>query len=186
LPRRLSLGVVAFGACVTFVRPASALGPVGVEIGALVGGASNPSYPPPILGLGLGGRAGVSLGGVYLGAAITEYLGGSATLPNGFADSTHTLLVGAQGGLTMRFGPLKLRPLLELGVADLSEAGQSNATFYAQAGAAFLFFVGPLFFGADLAGLVVPSYTRPCPSCRTLLSNAEVAFIGRGELGVAF
>src|SRR5271167_4825380 len=66
-------------------RDAHALGPIDLEVGAKVGGATNPlsgnGVPNP-LGVGLGGRAGIAfLGGIYLGGNIMYYLGSSQSVP---------------------------------------------------------------------------------------------------------
>jgi hypothetical protein len=61
-------------------RRASALGPVDIEVAAKVGGGTNPENNshdagPNPLGFGFGGRAGVSVSGLYAGLSFGYYLG---------------------------------------------------------------------------------------------------------------
>jgi hypothetical protein len=140
---------------------AHALGPIGVEVGALVGGGTNPSYPPSFLGFGAGGRAGLSIVGVYLGASVVDYVGSSIPIgKDNVVDSAHALLVGGQGGYTFRLGVLRLRPLLELGVAEITEAGSTAPAFYLQPGFTLLVPIGPIYVGLDLNGLLIPSHAQ--------------------------
>jgi hypothetical protein len=185
--------VTAAFALVFLVVPeeARALGPVDVEVAALVGGGTNPSYAPTLFGFGAGGRAGVAFFGVYLGVAGTYYAGGSAILPitgSGVADSTHTALLGGEAGYTFRLGALRVRPLVELGVAELTEAGSTRSAFYVEPGFTVLVPIGPLFVGFDLNGILIPSYARPClvSGCAPNPPSSFVGFTFQGQLGVRF
>jgi hypothetical protein len=164
---------------------------VDVEVAALVGGGTNPSYPPTLFGFGAGGRAGVTFLGVYLGAAGMYYAGGSAILPitaSGVPDSTHTALFGGQAGYTFRFGALRVRPLVELGIAELTEAGSTRSAFYVEPGFTVLVPIGPLFIGFDLNGILVPSDARPClvAGCAENPPSSFVGFAFHGQVGVRF
>ena len=167
-------------------RTASALGPVGIEVGAIGGGGTNPSYPPTLLGFGVGGRAGVSLSGVYLGAGGIYYAGGSSGA-TGVTDDTHTTLLGGQAGYTFRLGVLRVRPLLDLGVAEIYEAGATQSAFYLQPGFTLLVPLGPMYVGLDLNGLLIPSHARPCLATGCVNPpTSDVGLTMHGQLGVMF
>jgi len=184
---------IGWGSCAIVViavgivpRTATALGPVGIEVGAIAGGGTNPSYAPTLLGFGVGGRAGVSLSGVYLGAGGIYYAGGSSGGPTGVTDDTHTTLVGGQAGYTFRLGVLRVRPLLDLGVAEISEAGSTQSALYLQPGFTLLVPLGPMYVGLDLNGLLIPSHARPCFGGCVNPPTSDVGLTMHGQLGVTF
>src|SRR5208282_382729 len=74
--RRLLGALLATLAIALSHRDARALGPVGIEMGAKVGYGTSPggAGSNPLV-IGLGGRAGITLFGIYLGGNIVDYLG---------------------------------------------------------------------------------------------------------------
>jgi hypothetical protein len=66
-------------------RDAHALGPLDIEIAGKAGYGTNPDsglgFNP--LGVGLGGRAGLSIFGLYAGVNVVDYLGGSQPAGDG-------------------------------------------------------------------------------------------------------
>ncbi|MGH7272318.1 MAG: hypothetical protein ACREJ3_17965 [Polyangiaceae bacterium] len=113
------LAVLAAAAVVVTLsgtKDAHALGPVDVEVGAKVGGATSPvsssngaSSENP-LGFGLGARGGISALGFYGGVSLMYYLGSSqdvSVLGQSASVSEHTLMYGIEGGYGLnidRFG----------------------------------------------------------------------------------
>src|SRR5271168_359202 len=91
-------------------RPAHALGPIDLEIGAKAGIATSPvsGGGPNPLGVGVGGRAGISILGFYGGGNLMYYFG---------ANSEHALLYGVEGGygFSLPAVPITIRPQLGLG-----------------------------------------------------------------------
>jgi hypothetical protein len=73
--KRFSFAVL-FVVVLAFPANADALGPVDVEIGAMAGTATGTFGP---LGFGIGGRGGVSIGGLYAGVDVIDYLGATST-----------------------------------------------------------------------------------------------------------
>jgi len=71
----ISLAVLFVGV-LAFPAKANALGPVDIEIAAKAGTATG-SFGP--LGFGIGGREGVSIGGLYAGVDVIDYLGATST-----------------------------------------------------------------------------------------------------------
>jgi hypothetical protein len=165
---------------------ARALGPVGIEVGALGGGGTNPSYAPTLLGFGVGGRAGVSWSNIYVGAGAIYYAGATSSA-TGVVDSTHTTLVGGQLGYTFKLGVLRVRPLLDLGVAEISEAGSTDSAFYVQPGFTLVVPIGLVYFGFDMNGLLVPSHARPCLETGCVNPpSSDVGLTLHGQVGVVF
>ena len=176
-------------------------GPLSFEGGGLIGYTSNPSHGPNPLGVGIGARAGVGYRGLYLGLAVTYYFGSSgdcgggaptsgnglSALPAGFCNlnagggevelQQSTSLYGLDLGYTFGFRRakyLKLRPILELGDAEISRYGSVSSQdvnglagvngdnrFYLQPGLTALIVVDAFFIGVDLNLLVVPGVKDP-------------------------
>jgi hypothetical protein len=145
---RLATTTVAGGLVLASPRAASAWGPVDIEGGGTLGYGTNPSHGPNPLGVGLGARAGVNVGGLYAGVDVTYYFGdsgncgggapnssdGLSSLPAGFCTTLpgevslaqRSVLYGADLGYSWsvpRVRVLKLRPMLELGDAAVSRTG---------------------------------------------------------------
>jgi hypothetical protein len=160
-------------AIVTSARPAHALGPVDVEVGAKagVGAEYSGAFLNP-LGFGLGARAGVVLfDHLYSGINVMYYFGASET-----SESVHTLMYGVEAG--WGFKPLDnviIRPQVGLGNASFSYASlsapQGSAFYgattspttdaarnqlYVEPGVTVLVALGMLFVGADANVLVFP------------------------------
>jgi hypothetical protein len=193
-------------------RPAHALGPLDLEVGANVGAGTNPfAYAPNPLGFGLGGRAGVSFLGIYAGVNVMYYFGGTvnglAGDPQGF-DSVHSITAGAELGYGFRLfrRRLTIRPLLGIGNITFSEsetssiAGISQSSsgtennLYFQPGVAVLAYLGPVYAGFDMNALIitgVSTSTTSTAACGATTNSASgsstnAAFTAHGQVGVRF
>jgi hypothetical protein len=170
-----------------FAGDAHALGPVDLEVGAKVGGATNPSSLSGAtnpLGFGLGGRAGLAfLGGIYLGGNIMYYFGGSQNENIGTSSvsaSVNTLMYGGELGYGIKIlDLLTIRPQVGIGNATFNSSvdGQSGSTsnWYLEPGVTGLIGLGLFFVGADANALFFPG-----------LSNSQAAFSIHAQLGVKF
>lgn len=186
----LAAGVA--GLFLVFGREAHALGPLDLEVGAKVGAATNPSSAVPNpLGFGLGGRAGLSLLGIYAGANVMYYFGGATDtaaptgLPGTVHESKSSLLYGFEGGYGFKLLEiLTIRP--QLGIGNLvaygsfsSSRGQipqtssTDSELYLEPGVTALLGLGTLFVGADVNALVFPS-------------DGVVSLSAHAQLGVKF
>lgn len=182
---------VAFS-MLAFAGDAHALGPVDLEVGAKVGGATNPSSASGAtnpLGFGLGGRAGLAfLGGIYAGGNIMYYFGGSQneSLPtaagaaSSVSVSVNTLMYGGELGYGLTIlDLLTIRPQVGLGNAtfSVSAAGTSESSnyVYVEPGVTGLVGLGLFFVGADANVLLFPT-----------LSNSQAAFSLHAQIGVKF
>jgi hypothetical protein len=167
----------AAGLCsLAFASDAHALGPVDIEVGARAGYATNPSNGSlNPLGVGVGGRAGVSfLGGVYLGGSAMYYLGGSSTGVNTtdttnsampthstYTLTTTTLMVGGEVGYGLKvLDLLTIRPQMGAGNATFSTSAAGSTTsqnnLYLEPGVTALVGFGLLYAGADANVLFFP------------------------------
>lgn len=179
LPAISLLGFVAL--CIA-ERPAHALGPVDLEAAAKIGFGTNPYPSPPTPGgIGLGGRAGVTiLGGLYLGVSFIHYFGGS----EGENDYSSTL-IGAELGYTIGLIPLvRIRPQLGIGNYHLSRSSDndqinagliSDSRLYLEPGVVVVAPIGKFFIvGGDVNGLVLPS--SPARAALTFHLQGGVTF----------
>jgi hypothetical protein len=179
-----SAGATTFAAS----RSAYALGPIDIEIAPRVGAATSPIKGDPIniLGFGLGGRAGVSIFGIYAGVSGAYYFGGAfnpcSPLSNIICRKTtvSSWLYGVQGGYSVRILALTLRPTVEVGeyVIHTTVTGlpsQDVGNVYIEPGLTALVAVGPWFIGADANVFLTPG-----------LDGSQAAFVANGELGVKF
>jgi hypothetical protein len=183
---------VAVVVATTFARPAWALGPVDIEVAARVGGASNPVKDDPIniLGFGLGGRAGVSIFGIYGGVSAMYYLGGSSDEPNnnGVSSvssgsvkvSSSSYLYGFEGGYSLKIFLVTLRPTVQVGnyTIHTSVSGfgsQDVHNIYIEPGVTGLLGFGLWFVGADANVFLTPG-----------LDGSKAAFMANGQIGVKF
>jgi hypothetical protein len=172
-------------AILAFPAKASALGPVDVEIGARAGVATGPLGP---LGFGIGGRGGVSMLGIYAGVDVIDYLGATSTCggcssPPGqtVKQSRSGLLYGFEGGYSFKFSLVTIRPQLGVGNLHFSNAagdptpGPSVTSdyFYFEPGVVGLVSLGPVFVGADVGALLLPS-------------GPDSAVTVHGQVGVTF
>jgi hypothetical protein len=167
-----------------FSRPAAALGPIDLEVGARVGYGSNPIKGDPAnpLGVGLGARAGMSFFSIYAGVNIQYYFGGSGQVPDPnnvgatTKDSQHSLLYGVEGGYSFDILILKLRPVIGVGNYTLhsSVIGDTH-NIYIQPGAMALIGLGLWYFGADGSVLLTPG-----------MPSSQAAFTVNGQVGLKF
>jgi hypothetical protein len=174
----------------TASRDAHALGPIDLEVGARVGGATNPASPAPNpLGVGIGGRAGVAFFNIYAGVEVIDYLGSSQTV-DGTSVSDHALLYGLDLGYNFKISILTIRPQLGLGNADFTSSGggvsNSSSHFYLEPGGTALISLGLFFVGADANALILPNVTLPSVSGGAGSNKTETAFTAHGQVGVRF
>lgn len=181
----LPLAIGAF--LLAFPRPASALGPLDIEVGARIGGGSNPIKEDPInpLGFGAGGRAGVSILGLYGGVSGMYYFGGSMTQPvlppAASVKVTQTSwLYGVDVGYGLKIFLLTLRPTVGVGSYTIHTAVQGGVStdvhnVYVEPGATAMLGFGLWFVGADANALLTPG-----------LSSSKAALIANGQVGVKF
>src|SRR5580704_11196395 len=157
----------------TFVaaRPAHALGPLDLEIGAKAGVATNPSSGggDNPMGFGLGGRAGVAILGFY-GCVQAMYYFGSKETVDGVSASSHTVLYGFEGGygFSLPMVPITIRPQVGIGNATFTASGDgqsdSKSNLYIEPGVTVLVSLLGWYVGADANVLVFPG-----------LDNSQVA-----------
>jgi hypothetical protein len=175
---------VFFVGVLAFPTKANALGPVDIEIGARAGAAIGPLAP---LGFGIGGRAGVSILGLYAGVDVIDYLGatstcGSCSMPPGVPpvkQSRGGLLYGFEGGYNFKFSSVTIRPQLGVGNFRLSSwygdpsAKVTSNYLYLEPGVVGLVALGALFVGADVNALLLPT-------------GPNSALTVHGQIGVTF
>jgi hypothetical protein len=169
----------------TFVaaRPAHALGPLDLELGDKAGVATNPynvSGSENPMGFGLGGRAGVSIFGLYGGIQAMYYFGSSQSV-DGTSFSSHTVMYGFEGGygFSLPMVPITIRPQVGIGNATFTASGggesASNSNVYVEPGVTVLVSLLGWYVGADANVLVFPG-----------LDNSQVAVTFHGQVGVKF
>jgi hypothetical protein len=185
--------LLVLAALVTSSKEAHALGPLDLEIGGKIGFGTNPISGSPInpLGLGLGGRAGVTLLGFYGGVNIVDYLGGSQG-----PVSESALEYGLELGYTLKVLMLRIRPQVGFGNITFNYSGSeslggvnvsgstSQSSFYLEPGATVLATFGILFVGVDANALIVTS--GPPNSGATSSTSTDVGFTLHGQVGVTF
>jgi hypothetical protein len=182
-----ALVLASAGVCVA--RPAHALGPIDIEVGAKAGGGTNPlSAQPTPLGFGLGGRAGVSFLGYYGGLSVMYYFGQSGPAGPVPSASEHALLYGVEAGYGASIlGLITVRAQLGVGQITVSYtgAGQLNINnLYLEPGLTALVSFGLLFVGADAGLLILPSMSDP--ASQTANSSWDTAFTAHGQVGIKF
>jgi hypothetical protein len=150
-------------------RPANALGPIDLEIAGKLG------YGSDHLGLGVGGRAGISIFGLYAGVNLVDYpsLSIPATLA-GASVSGSALAYGGEVGFGIKIAMLTIRPLVGFGDLNTSVGGLSSGSFYVQPGGLLQLNFGLLIFGVDAAALIPTA------------SNSNDALTIDGQVGVKF
>jgi hypothetical protein len=174
-------------------REAHALGPIGIEVGAQVGyGASPGGAPVNPLGVGLGGRAGITFFNIYAGAKIMDYIGSGDT----FGGQYHALQYGGEIGYGFSISVLTIRPQIGVGNISLSGAavgpdGQpvlpTGSSLYLEPGAVALITIGIVYFGADASALMItsePAYGGP--GNFQITTNFQTGFTAHGQLGISF
>jgi hypothetical protein len=167
-------------------RPAHALGPIDLEIAAKVGYGTNAN---DVLGVGLGGRAGVSFFGLYGGVSAIDYLGKSV---NGV--SVHSFLYGAEVGWGFKISLVTIRPLVGFGDAVLSVSLPATAldpnanlsgsvnSFYLEPGGLVQLNFGLLIVGVDAGCLILTNGYDASGGA----STTTEAFTIHGQVGVKF
>jgi hypothetical protein len=192
-------------------RDAHALGPVDVEIGAIIGGGTTPSVQgtstiggsvPNPLGFGAGARAGVRLDHLYAGVEGMYYFGGSAD----YGVSASSYLYGVDLGGSFEVSIVTIRPLVGIGgftemVGGLAlpsapsgepasgnlSSSQSYTMVYVQPGITGLIPLGPLYVGADANVLLLTSLpTQPSSSGSNAGNELGIALTLHAQVGVRF
>jgi hypothetical protein len=203
MKRTASLLVSAlFFVCLFFrSTEAHALGPIGVELGARLGYATNPdSNIPNPLGTGIGARGGLDLfHRVYLGLNAQYYFGSSVDAPLGGPNDntvrTHTTLLGIEAGYSIHVSLLTIRPQLGLGSASITTLSNlspdplgtatlpnntnTNTRLYLEPGIVALINVGLVYVGADVNLLVITDANAQD-------SNAYTSFAFGAQAGLRF
>jgi len=179
-------------AVLTAPTDAHALGPIDLEIAAKVGYANNPgSGVPNPLGVGLGGRAGVSFMGAYGGVNILYYFGGTSNV-NIASVSANSLLYGIEAGYGVTLVDiLTIRAQLGVGNITISSSGSLGSVaapssslnnLYLEPGLTGLLGFGTYFVGVDANLLVLPSIAKQNGGG----SSTETCFTLHGQIGVKF
>jgi hypothetical protein len=176
--RHLSLATAAGLVAILLPRPAHAIGPVDIELAGIGG------YATDQLTGTLGGRAGISIFGIYAGFRGQYYFGEAITpFPGEKAYNYHQLTLGGEVGYGFKIRFITIRPFLGFGdattygVGSVNANGSSSPSFtqpYLQPGALLQFGFGPLIFGVDGSALIPTT------------EASEAAFVVDGELGVRF
>lgn len=189
-PSALHAALFSLLATTLSFREAHARSPFGVEVGAEIGYGTSPNNAAVNpLGVGFGGRAGITLFGLYAGAEAVYYLGSG----DGNGGQYHALQLGGQLGYGIKAGTVTLRP--QVGAGDLylygSLAGLTSPALptvnclYVEPGAALLVSAGRVFLGFDANALILPS--EPAWNQSFLLtSSLTVAFTAHGQIGLRF
>jgi hypothetical protein len=181
-------------------KDARALGPIGIEVGAKVGygtdpgGANSPLTGASVnpLGVGLGGRAGITVFGIYLGGSIVDYLGSGDTLGGQY----HALQYGGEIGYGFKILFLTLRPQIGLGNIQISDSAPNviagaafpgGSSFYLEPGAVALLTFGIVYFGADINALIITAEPAAGGGGNfTFNTSTHTALTVHGQLGLSF
>jgi len=149
-------------------RSAYALGPVDLEIGAKAGVATSPFQGggDNPMGFGIGARGGVGVFGFYGGVKFMYYFG---------ADDVHTTQYGFEGGYSLGFGPITIRP--QLGIGNITFSGDDNSlsNVYFEPGVTVLVSLIGFYVGADANVLLTPG-----------LENSQAALTINAQIGLKF
>jgi hypothetical protein len=197
--RRAFVSVVAaalgVGAVVCTANDARALGPLDLEVGLKGGVGSNPDSAggaPNPLGVGLGGRAGVSIFGLYGGIQAMYYLGGSGNLAlptaGSGSGSLHSTLYGVEAGYGFKLAILTIRPQIGLGNYTLTTSADgspssSQSHLYLEPGVTGLVSLGLIYVGADINYLIIPGVNDgSSPNASTTWGALTV----HGQVGLTF
>jgi hypothetical protein len=172
---------------------ASASGPVGFELGAKVGygtSINGPAVSP--LGIGFGGRAGITFFGVYLGLDVVDYLGTG----DGNGGDYHAFQFGGELGYGFRIRAVTIRP--QVGVGDVylfgSVAGLTSPAFppslclFGEPGITVLVSFGRVYIGLDAGALLIlnePAYVQS-GSQYTLTTGLTTAVTTHAQIGIKF
>jgi hypothetical protein len=203
----LFVGSAIAASTLAMTTEAHALGPLSLEVGLNGGFATSPDSSAPFngLGVGLGGRAGVSIFSFYGGLDAEYYLGGSADQPNpppltGTTHfSGHALKYGAQLGYNFGIPFVTIRPQLGLGNitvtaccststiivggVSMTTTGPSvdTSSFYLEPGVVGLITFGMYFVGADANALVMTGFKDQNGN-----GTIKTSFTAHGQVGLTF
>ena len=183
---------LAIAAICATADDARALGPLDIELGARVGAATNPnSNTPTPFGVGVGGRAGVSIYHLYAGISAIHYFGSSADVsgpatPAGTfgtvsVDYSSTLIGGELGYSITGIPLLTLRPQIGIGNASFSFGDASQSHLYLEPGLLAMIRIGIVYVGADANILVIPSVDQGLNDTKTYTSLTV-----HGQIGLVF
>jgi hypothetical protein len=169
-------------AIVASTKEAHALGPIGVEAGAVVGYGTNPDSNLPVnpLGVGLGLRGGVVLfDSLYGGVKVTDYLGGSVG-----PASIHALQYGLDVGYGFSIPLLTIRPQVGIGnvgfTTSIDNLGSTSSSYlYVEPGVTALIGLGLIYVGADANYMLVPGVSQGDGTSKT-----EGALTIHGQVGI--
>jgi hypothetical protein len=174
-----------------YAHDAHALGPVGVEVGAKVGGGTNlfgssqehGAYDFNPMGFGVGARGGVTVSAFYVGLSAVYYVGSTSPSLEGSL-SSHSLLYGLEAGYGFKLlGRLTIRPQLGIGNFDLSDTFAGGNFLYLEPGVVAFVELGWLYAGADANALVLPA----APDMSGGPGNVvDIGFTAHGQVGVRF
>jgi len=182
---RVLLSSVAFAiGLLAAPTEAHAVGPIGIELGAKVGYGDNPTGGDPNpLGLGIGGRGGVTFMNIYAGVDVRYYFGGSANIAPGASISAHSVLYGIEAGYGFTLVDiLTIRPQLGIGNLTITAASVSASNLYLEPGVTALVSLGePWFVGGDVNLLVLPGISNGEGGTTT-----DTAFTLHAQVGVKF
>jgi hypothetical protein len=184
-------------AALSYSSTAHAIGPVDIEIAARGGYATNPGSGANPYGFGIGGRAGVSIIGIYAGVSGMYYFGSTQQASVGgvpVSSSPTTAMEGFEAGYTFKLSILKIRPQVGVGNATFGGSGSvdvngsstslsgSSSNLYVEPGALVMVMLGSTFFvGADVNALILPSVADGTGTTTTYTSLSFHA-----QLGVQF
>jgi hypothetical protein len=198
----LLLGALLFVSVFFRSTDAHALGPLEVELGARLGYATNPdSNIANPLGTDIGIRGGLELfHKLYLGGNVQYYFGSSVDTPlsgpgTDSSVSTHTFLLGFEGGYSIHVSMLTIRPQLGIGDASITTLGtlnptpitgttlnnyaQTNTRLYLEPGVVALINIGLVYIGADANILVITD-------ANSQDGNAYTSFAFGAQAGLRF
>jgi hypothetical protein len=194
--RLCGAAVVTFG-LLALPKPAHAIGPVDIEVGAKIGGATDlPNDVVKSLGVGMGARAGASFRGFYGGVSLLYYFGQPFEINQGDAVpssvSSHGLQLGFEFGYGVKVSILTLRPQVGLGNLEILsdsvgalELGFTNSEtgfLYVEPGLVALATFGMVFVGVDINALLVPAG----PSAVLGAHSFDACFNAHGQMGLKF
>lgn len=166
-------------------KAAQALAPahgLDIEVAARFGGAATVESPSSTaFGVGVGGRAGLSVFGFYGGVSGTYYLGGDGP------GNSPSWLFGFEGGYSFESHPLSVRPVVltvrpvvgvgsyTIATQELLEINHPVHYLYVEPGVVVLAAVNHWFVGADADFFLTPGQGDP-----------SAAFMVNGQVGVKF
>jgi hypothetical protein len=183
---KLAVPVAATLAIALAPREAHALGPIGIEVGAVAGAGTNPTNAAGTnpLGFGIGARAGVSIFSLYGGLRFMDYLGGG----DGVGGTYHAIQFGGELGYSIKLLDLiTIRPQIGLGNITFSDSNftiPSGAnSFFLEPGALAMISLGIIYVGADVGALIITGGPASSLSAST---STDTCFTAHGQVGLTF